>query len=189
MLSLPQPSDCIGIQGAAGQVDAPDSFYRQDTAACQKFLGRAQSLFPFFGKPVLLQAENLGTAFGAAIRLRVITAVADIVVFVTAVFTHPEFVHDCPVPVIGKRFYDRVTGAAVCTVDKRIPVSAVCFCIKFCLAFRTHGNVGGYEGCPCVSPAFQDFESGEVRRARILRNSFRSDSFHRRHGRRRHLKF
>ena len=188
-----QSEDGIGVQGIAGQMDAADPLYSEYASVCQKFLRPAECIVP--GHTAVgrtgsgIRIKDFRTAVGTAVRLSVIPPVLDITVLVRAVLTHGKLFHYSTLPVIGERFDDRVSGAAVCTVDKRIPVSAVCFCIKFCLAFRTHGNVRGYEGRPCVSPAFQDFESGEVRRARILRNSFRSDSFHRRHGRRRHLKF
>ena len=101
-----------------------------------------------------LYIKNFRTAFRAAVRLSVIPPVIDVIIFVPAVVTHGELFHYGTLPVIGQRFDDRISGAAVCTVDKRITISPVRGSAQFGLAFGAHGDIRGNEGCACFHAAF-----------------------------------
>ena len=124
-----QSEDSIGVQGVAGKMDASDPFYREDAAACQKFLRPAECIVP--GHTAVgrtgsgIRIKDFRPAVGTAVRLSVIPPVADITVLVCAVLTHAEFFHHSTRPVIGKRLDNGISWPAVRTVDKGITVSAI----------------------------------------------------------------
>ena len=74
-----------------------------------------------------------------------ISAVEGIFVFFAAVCTHREASHSGLISIVGEVFDDRVSGATVCTVDKRIAVASVLGRHHFLFAVLADGDVRRYE--------------------------------------------
>ena len=185
MFAPAQSEDGIGVQGIAGQMDAADPLYSEYASVCQKFLRPAERIIS--GHAAVgrtgsgIRIKDFRSAVGTAVRLSVIPPVLDITVLVRAVLTHGKLFHYSTLPVIGERFDDRVSGAAVCTVDKWITVSAVRRIIELGFTFRAHGDIGRYESGSCTDAAFAYCKA--VKRPGVLRcirrsiDVFRPDRF------------
>ena len=185
MLAPAQSEDGIGVQGVAGKMDAANPFYRENAAACQKFLRPEKSIVSGYAAGVCtgsgIRIKDFRTAVGTAVRLSVISPVVDITVFVCAVLTHEKLLHYSTFPVIGERFYDRVSGSAVRAVDEWITVSTVRRIIELGFTFGAHCDIRGYESGSCTDTALAYCKA--VKRPGVLRcirrsiDVFRPDRF------------
>ena len=158
MLQLPETPDGLCIGGVAAEMKAADALDCRDAAIDQDAPGLQDCLSagdrgrtPVFWKDV-----NMGTAVVAADRLGVISACGRGDIFVTAFRTHGEYLHGCPLPVIGKRFKDRKPRAARGAVDKRMQISPVRRIQQLRPAFVTNGDVRGHEDLSFCLTAFNN---------------------------------
>ena len=124
VLYPPQPLHCARISRIAGQMNPADSLHGQDTAREEHLLGQAEGISrrPL---PGAVQKVYGRPAHRAAVRLCVIAPVLNVPIFLPAGRTHGEILHRGAGPVIGKSLYNGKAGAAIGTVDKRIPEPAV----------------------------------------------------------------
>src|SRR5699024_11544782 len=103
--------------------------------------------------------ECAGTTCGTAVRLSVISAVADVGILFMAVTAHDKPLHSGPFSVIGQTADDRITGAAVRAVDKRVAVSPIRAIVQLCRTFRTDGKIRRDKSTSRQDPALSDLES------------------------------
>ena len=114
----------LGIVTAAGKMDTAEALDRHDLTGLQGLARKLDSV-AFNAPAFTVKEKHLRPAVRAAVRLRVIAPVFNIMVFPLAVRTHGKGAHGGPAPVIGHIPDDGKARAAVGAVDERITVTAV----------------------------------------------------------------
>jgi hypothetical protein len=81
--------------------------------------------------PFIITKQNLGSTYGTSIGLSVKPSISGIIVLSLALVAHLEVFHGCFRSIIRNIFYDRISGAAVGAIDKRILETTVIRIEKF----------------------------------------------------------
>ena len=155
VLAAAQPGHGGGVQGVAGQMDAPGALDGHDAPGGQRTLGRRDGvagLFPPFG----VEIKGPRPAHGAAVGLGVVASAADVAVFGGAGGAHGEPGHRGVGPVVGQRPQDREPRPAVGAVDEGVAVAPVGGVGQFLQAGGAGGQVGGGQGGRGPGGAGQD---------------------------------
>ena len=133
------------IVAAAGQMHPAQALDSDDLPALQglscQFNGVA-GLLP----PLGVQEKYPGPTVRTAVRLGVVAAVFNVVIFPVAVRAHGKGAHRGLGPVIGYVFDNGKPGAAVGAVDKRVAVAPVLFVPQLPQAVVTDADIRGDEG-------------------------------------------
>ena len=126
---------------AAGQMYTPKALDSDDLPRLQGIARKLDGVASH-ALSVFIEIENLRPTFGAAVRLRVIAAVFDIVVLPFAVRAHREGRHGGFGPVVGYIPDDGKARAAVSTIDEGIAVAPVCGISELAQAVIADADIG-----------------------------------------------
>ena len=119
--------------------------------------------------PLGVQIEDPRAADRAAVRLGVIAAVFDVVVFAVAVRAHREAAHRGPRPVIGQILAARKTRAAVGAVDEGIAIAPVGGIEQLAAAVVADTDIRGDEGVSqLLGAAFPDLKALKMLQLRTV---------------------
>ena len=148
-----------GLVTAAGQMEAAEAFYRDDFPG---FQGSSRELngIALYRVPRRVQIGHFRPAHRAAVRLCVIAAVFDVVIFFFTVRAHREGLHGSFRPVVGHVLDDRKARPAVGAVDKGIAISPVGRIAEFPKAVCADRDIRRDEGVPLILPLTADDGKG-----------------------------
>ena len=147
LLAPPQPGDDRRIAAGAGEMHAAEALDGHDLPGPEHLAGSLQRrLVPVGTRALRVPEPEMRPADRAAVRLGVVAAVFDVVVFPLAVGTHGEAPHGGERTVVGHVFDDGEAGAAVGAVEEGVAVSPVARIEQLLPAVLTETDVRGDEG-------------------------------------------
>jgi hypothetical protein len=145
-----QPRDRGLVLGITSEMRSTESENR-DHAAVSQNCGCLLDAISFATGAAERIAEQFKPCSWPALRacdwLGAKSAIRRVVIFARAVGAHPKPAKGCPFSIVGMRFYDGKSRAALRTVDEWIAKATVSRIEKFHPTCGTHREVGGNDAC------------------------------------------
>ena len=147
LLAPPEPPHGLRVLDAAGQMHAAEALDGRDPAVLQQRAGGGQrGLVPLGAPPLRVDKKQVRPADRTAVRLGVVAAVFNVVIFPFAVRAHGEAPHGGQRPIVGHVPHDGEARAAVGAVDEGVAVSPVLRVQQLPFTVLTEADVRRDEG-------------------------------------------
>ncbi len=144
-------SYCFLVRRITAEMESADSLDCHDPAIMDHFsCGNDCNSSPFFPADQI----HFRATIVAAYRLCIITSGRRIIIFLSTVRTHREFLHAGPFPVIWKCIQDRKSGTAAGAVDKWMQITPVFRIVHFFLCILRRLQYPARQKSPLLSSHF-----------------------------------